>query len=232
MVHGWPWNRLGSAAERPLSDLPGSVPVQLLPLALGLHRLGYQLLMFDQRNHGQSAAAGTVTFGLREAADLLGALDYLATRPDAGRDPIGVVGFSSGANAILYALPRTAQIGAAVAIQPTSPTVFARRYARTLLGPLGRPVLFIAELLIQLLGGVRLAAIEPAFAATGSNGTPVFYVQGTGDRWGSAADVALMVERTPTAEALYVETRGRYGGYQYAIDHPELLDAFFKRHIG
>jgi hypothetical protein len=141
------------------------------------------------------------------------------------------VGFSSGANTLLYTLSRTSRIGAAVAVQPTSPALFARRYAQALFGPLGRPVLFIAELLIQLLGGVRLASIAPAFAAAGSDGTPVFYLQGTGDRWGSAADVALMVERTPAAEALYVETRGRHGGYQYAIDHPELLDAFFRQHL-
>ena len=153
IVHGWPWNRLGTSAENIFTDVPGSAPVQLIHLAHALHRLGYQLLMFDLRNHGRSAGAIPVTFGLHEANDLLGALDYLSDRQDVNQRRIGVVGFSTGANTVLYTLPRTDMIRAAVAVQPTSMSVSSKRYARSLLGPLGKYVLSLTGLLYQSISG-------------------------------------------------------------------------------
>lgn len=232
LVHGWPWNRLGTAAENILTDLPGSAPVQLIHLALALHRRGYQLLMFDLRNHGLSAASAPVTFGWREADDLLGALDYTAGRDDVDSQRIGVIGFSMGANTTLFTLPRTELIGAAVAVQPTSPTVFANRYAAAVLGPLSRLVMPLVEFIYRLAGGLNFSAMEPIFASSGSGQTPLLFVQGKGDTWGSAENVAAMVAASPTTvEPIYVETSGHFGGYQYAIDHPEALDAFFSAHF-
>ncbi|MDX1613479.1 MAG: alpha/beta fold hydrolase [Candidatus Promineifilaceae bacterium] len=232
LVHGWPWNRLGTAAANLWSDLPGSEPIQLLPLVLALHRRGYQLLLFDQRNHGVSAAAGPHSFGLHEANDLLGALDYLQARKDIDMNRVGVIGFSSGANTVLFALARTDQIAAAVAVQPTSPTVFARRYARYLLGPLSRLVQPLVELGYRLFGGLRLGAVEPMFAVAGAGQTPVLYIQGEGDPWGSAANVSRMADVTSGPVQLrLVPSSDRHGGYQYAIDHPDELDAFLRQYL-
>lgn len=228
LVHGWPWNRLGTAAESILVDLPGSAPVQLMHLALALHRLGYQLLMFDMRNHGQSAASTPVTFGWREADDLLGALDYAVGRDDVEAGRIGVIGFAMGANATLFSLPRTDLVGAAVAVQPTSPDVFASRYGAYVVGPLARLVVPLVEFIYRLAGGLNFSAMEPIFASSGSGQTPLLFVQGKGDDWGSAENVAAMAAASPTTvEPLFVETSGRFGGYQYVIDNPEMLDAFF-----
>jgi pimeloyl-ACP methyl ester carboxylesterase len=232
LVHGWPWNRLGTAAESILSDLPGSAPVQLIHLALALHRRGYQLLMFDLRNHGLSAASAPVTFGLREADDLLGALDYAAGRDDVAAERLGVIGFSMGANATLFTLPRTELVQAAVVVQPMSPSVFANRYSLRIIGPLTKPVLALVKFLYRLAGGLSFSAMDPIFAAGGSGEMPVLFIQGNGDTWGSAKNVADMVAVSPTrVEPVYIETFGRFGGYQYAIDHPEILDAFFSKYL-
>lgn len=232
LVHGWPWNRLGTAAENILVDLPGSAPVQLMHLALALHRRGYQLLMFDLRNHGRSAASAPVTFGWREADDLLGALDYAAGRDDVDARRIGVVGFSMGANATLFSLPRTDLVAAAVAVQPTSPTVFASRYAASVVGPMSRLILPLVEFVYRLAGGLNFSAMEPIFAAAGSGQTPLLFVQGKGDNWGSADNVAAMASASPTpVEPIFVDTHGRFGGYQYVIDNPQVLDAFFAGHL-
>jgi pimeloyl-ACP methyl ester carboxylesterase len=232
LVHGWPGNRLGSAAENVLTDLPGSEPLSLLPLALALHRRGYQLLMFDLRNHGQSAAAPPFTFGLREANDLLGAVDYLSGRKDVAEQNIGVIGFSAGANTLLYAVPRTDKIQAAIAVQPTSPHVFASRYGRYLLGPLSKIAIPITEWFYQFAGGMPFDAVEPIFSAAGAGMTPVLFVQGTGDPWGSVDNVAQMAAATPRAEEpLLIDSSDRFGGYQYIIKHPEVVDAFFSKHM-
>lgn len=233
LVHGWPWNRLGLAADNLLNDIPGSVPIDLIHLTHALHTAGYNVFMYDMRNHGASAAAGPVTFGLNEANDLLGAVDYLNGRDDIDQGRLGVVGFSSGANAVLYALPHTDQLKAAVAVQPTSPYVFSSRYSNWLIGPLAKPVLFLVDIIYQLASGMKLQAIEPIFAAAGSGNTPVLFVQGTGDPWGSVENVAEMAAATPlTIEPLFVESNGRFGGYQYVVDHPEVVAAFFREHIG
>jgi pimeloyl-ACP methyl ester carboxylesterase len=223
---------LGAVAETSLANVPASSPVNLLRLAGALHGAGYQLLMFDLRNHGHSAASIPVTFGLHEADDLLGALDYLAGRQDVDDKNIGVIGFAMGANTILYSLPRTELIKAAVAVQPSSPTVFSRRYATSVLGPLGTLVLGLTELIYIAAGGVRLSAIEPVFTVMGAKNTPVLYIQGSGDPWGSVDNVAQMAAATPNATApLLIDTDGHSGGYQYVVDNPEVIDSFFRQHI-
>jgi len=232
LVHGWPWNRLGTAAENILTNLPGSAPVQLIHLALALHRRGYQLLMFDLRNHGQSATSAPVTFGWREAEDLLGAVDYAAARSDVNSQQIGVIGFSMGANATLFALPRTDLVRAAIVIQPTSPAVFSSRYGSFLIGPLSKLVMPVVEFIYRLSGGLNFSAMEPIFASGGSGDTPLLFVQGKGDNWGSADNVAAMVAASPSAvDPIFVDTEGRFGGYQYIIDNPDAADAFFSGYM-
>lgn len=233
LVHGWPWNRLGEAAENTLATLSGASPVDLLRLAFALQGEGYHVFMFDLRNHGQSAAHPPVTFGRDEANDLLGALTYLAGRSDVDRERIGVIGFSMGGNTLLYTAPQTDLIAAGIAVQPTTPAVFARRFANYLLGPLGGLAQPLAEFFYQMAGGSSLSAYQPAFAAAGAGKTPLLYVQGKGDEWGSTEDVAQMAAATPQVETVeLVDTTHRFGGYQYLVDNPKRAVAFFEKHIG
>ncbi len=52
IMHGWPWNRMGTPANRLLWDLPGSTPVRLMPpLAGRLHseeRFGGYMELVDR----------------------------------------------------------------------------------------------------------------------------------------------------------------------------------------
>ncbi len=232
LVHGWPWNRLGYMAEDMVSGLDGSLPVDLLRLAYTLRQAGYHIFMFDLRNHGCSGTAAPVTFGWQEANDLLGALAYLNGRSEVDNRRIGVVGFDMGANTILYALPQTEQIKAAVAVQPTSIDGYARRYGADILGPLAKLVVPFTELIYRNAGGMRFAAMQPAFAASGAGQTPVLYVQGQGDRWGNLNDVTAIANQTPQAQGpLFVDSVHRFDGYQYVINHPELVMDFFDEQL-
>ncbi|MCZ7669949.1 MAG: alpha/beta fold hydrolase [Chloroflexi bacterium] len=140
LIHGWPWNRLGEVADDFFSELTGRKPVDLLRLAFALQQDGYNLLMYDMRNHGESAAAPPISFGQEEAKDLLGALAYLNARSDVDPERIGVIGFSMGANSLIYALPQTAQIKAGIAIQPVTVSTYSQKYGRDMLGPLSTAV--------------------------------------------------------------------------------------------
>lgn len=232
LVHNWLWNRLGEAADTLMGNISGALPVDMLRLGHALHQAGFHILMVDHRNHGESAEGGAVTFGLQESNDVLGAVDYLQTRPDVDKAHVGVVGFGMGANATLFALPHAESIGAAVAVQPASPSLFAERYAADLFGPLGKPVVALTELIYRQLGQLPLRSIEPLLAVSAAQDMPVLYVQGNGDRWGSVSNVAQMVERTPgSTDPLFIDTHHRYGGYRYIVQNPEVLTAFFMAHF-
>ncbi len=73
-----------------------------LPWASVLARAGYGILAFDWRAHGKSDG-DRIALGTQEPLDLLGAIDFLASRhPDR---PVGLVGASLGACAISMAAP-------------------------------------------------------------------------------------------------------------------------------
>ena len=232
LIHGWPWNRLGETADNLFANLTGEKPVDLLRLAYNLHEAGFHVLMYDMRNHGESAAAPPVAFGQEEAKDLLGALAYLNGRTDTDPQRIGVIGFSMGANSLLYALPQTSQIQAAVAVQPTTLSVFSQKYGRELLGPLSKVVLPLTELLHQAAGGLYWSAYRPSFAAAGAGKTPVLFVQGNNDPWGDVEDVAHMAQAMSSARGpLFVDANDRFGGYQYVIDNPKVVISFFEQEL-
>lgn len=232
MVHGWPWNRLGALSTGPLKNLPGSRPVNLMPVMEALHREGFNVLAYDLRNHGKSGASRPMTAGWREAYDILGALDYLSSRGDVDTQRIGLLGFSLGGNTVLYALPWTRGIKAAVAVQPLTSSVFGQRFGRERLGPLYTLVGPLFELFYRLAGGPSTKFIDPVVVARRAGETAVLYVQGKGDKWGSVENVADMVAATPNAvEPIYPDTEERYGGYHYLIDNPQVVTSFFGRYL-
>jgi len=232
LLHGWSWNRLGDAADDVMARLTGTEPVDLLRLAYALHQDGFHVLMFDWRNHGESAADTPVTFGREESRDLLGALAWLRGREDVDPARIGAIGFSMGANALLYTLAQTQEIAAAIAVQPVSGRPFAAGFGADVLGPLRLVALPVAEKLYQAAGGPPLAQIRPGAAAAHAGDVPVLYIQGRGDKWGSVDDVAEMAALTPEARGpLFVESTHRYGGYQYLIENPAVAAAFFEQHF-
>ena len=231
-VHGWGWNRLGEAATDALANLTAATPVDLLRLAYSLHKDGFHLLMYDSRNHGESGSQPPMMFGQSEAQDILGAITYLQGRPEVAPNRLGAVGFSAGANAVLYTLPQTDQIQAAVAVQPTSPAHFATRFGANLFGILGKAIVPLAELIYRQAGGSAFKTFRPGTAVAQANKTPVLYVQGTGDPWGSPEDVNQMAAATPNVSGpLLVESSDRYSGYQFIINNPAIVTAFFEQHL-
>jgi uncharacterized protein len=232
MLHGWPWCRMGTRASSRLNDLPGSKPVPLLPLARAYHDAGYNVLMYDQSSFGTSGSRGVLTHGWLEARDLLGALDFLGSRPEVDGTRIAAIGFSLGGSALTFALPHTTRIRAAIAIQPTTPDVFSPRYGRSMFGPLAAVVYPVSELFFRIAGGPRLHYVQPVLAAAGTRDTPILFVQGTGDTWGSVADVQRMADASPNGSILLPETGHRFDGYNYMVERPEISLAFFNEHLG
>ena len=80
----------------------GASASHMLLHAKALEHYGCASLMFDLRAHGRSEG-DTCTFGVREAGDVLAAVDYLRSLPEIDPQRIGALGVSLGAQAVLRA---------------------------------------------------------------------------------------------------------------------------------
>lgn len=74
----------------------------LVNVAISLHKLGFTILAFDFRGHGQSGGNGS-TLGILEKRDVLGAVDFLGSQEHADVRRIGIYGTGMGAHAAVLA---------------------------------------------------------------------------------------------------------------------------------
>lgn len=179
-LRGW---LIDGDAQRPVVVLlhgEGSTrddPIGLLEVARDLYNLGYAILAFDFRGHGESDG-DRFTGGVQEQWDVLGAVDFLATRGWPRRH-IALLGFSLGAGVALLAA-KEARVAAVIA---DSPFASLREMAR-LEGPRrsGLPAFFVPALLwLAKLGtgaDPDLAAPEEAVKELG---IPIFVIHGEAD---------------------------------------------------
>ncbi len=98
LVHGWRRN-----VER------------LLPFIRWLAPAGYNLLVFDARNHGSSDSDGHATM-LKFAQDIQAALDEALRRPEVRPDQLGVFALSIGGAAAIYAAAHDSRIRTVVTV--------------------------------------------------------------------------------------------------------------------
>lgn len=91
----------------------GSASNNMLIYAEFLAQAGFGVFMIDLRAHG-SSDGDTSTYGLREADDVAGAVDYLLHRIDVNGQRIGVLGISLGAQAALRGALKTEHLRALV----------------------------------------------------------------------------------------------------------------------
>jgi pimeloyl-ACP methyl ester carboxylesterase len=101
----------------------GSNRRDLVHVALFLGQCGFGVLLYDLRAHGRSQG-GLSTWGWQEVSDLLGAFDYLNTRPEIHTHNIGIYGFSLGGQISLRAAAHERAIRAVVS-DGTAPAVLA-----------------------------------------------------------------------------------------------------------
>jgi pimeloyl-ACP methyl ester carboxylesterase len=229
--HGWLWNRLGNiGGQVPFGDRT----VDFLPAARALHDAGFHVLLFDLRNHGQSGRSLPITYGPREGLDIQAAVAYLRLRREVDPARVGALGFSMGANAVLYGAPDVQPpIKAILAVQPARVKNFNHNFSLETFGRLGPTLLKTVDPTYRMLRAPMLKDQDPAIPARRlSPDTVVKYVQGTGDPWGVMEDVEAMVEATPNAlPLLRFESAGRYEGYRYVTEAVDDVVGFFSEHL-
>ena len=91
----------------------------LLPQAELMVNAGFNAFIIDFRGHGTSAGE-VAALGTLDANDVLGAIDYLMSRPDVDTTRIGVQGYSMGAAAGVIAAAQDLRVRGVIAEEPVS----------------------------------------------------------------------------------------------------------------
>lgn len=152
-----------------------------LPLAARLHAIGYNLLLFDLRAHGESEGK-YLTYGVFEKEDLLGAVDFLVE--EKGIKSVGVIGFSMGASVAMIGAALTDKISVLVVdgiywkfidlvqtkIRQRVPEPFALIGAQ------------IALLGASILSNTRMYQVSPMLWAKHLEGVPTLFIHAEQDR--------------------------------------------------
>ncbi|MGD8192089.1 alpha/beta hydrolase [Brevibacillus ginsengisoli] len=165
-AHGYTQNRLEP-------HLPA------LSLADQLLRAGYDILLFDFRNAGESGGHRT-TIGYYEQRDLMGAVDYVTQH--APGHLIGLIGFSMGAATSLLVAGQDQRVKVVVADSSFSCLYSYLQEKMTDWTNLPRfPFNSIILTILPLLSGANPRKVKPLEAIQLITPRPVLLIHGTGD---------------------------------------------------
>jgi pimeloyl-ACP methyl ester carboxylesterase len=155
----------------------------MINLGIYLQKQGLHVLAFDFRGHGASAEA-TATLGPVEKRDVLGALDYLGSRPGGSIDlrRVGVYGAGSGAHAaVLAAADRPAL---RVLVLDGLWADSGQRLAREVFGRWSfgaRRLAFLPSAMLRAIARTAPADARADLAVAGLKGRDVLFVAPAGD---------------------------------------------------
>ena len=223
--YGDPWAASGNNIE-----------VDFMPDYKHLHDAGYNILAYDLRNFGQSAAGsgGVIANGTREYRDVIGSLRYVRSRPDLKGMKVGLLSRCCGMNATMVGMTRHPEeftdVQAIVAPQPISLTSFYK----TILGHMGMPDALpeVADALRRAtsldLNDLDMPQYAPAVKV------PTLLLQVRDDVLTTPSDVQSIFDglATDRKELIWIDgTSRRFDGYNYLPKHPEPMLDWFARHI-
>jgi dipeptidyl aminopeptidase/acylaminoacyl peptidase len=146
-----------------------------------LHRNGFNVLLYDMRDHGESDIEdGRAAIGNEEYQDVLGAWDWLIAEKHYAPAQIGFYGQSLGAGTTLMAFGQEPRVAAAFVDSPFAdlPQIITEELARN-----NYPTLFTPGtiLMARIVAGDDLVAHSPQDAIRTDAGRPIYIVHGTGD---------------------------------------------------
>lgn len=189
-AHGYRKNRLQD-------DVPG------LPITQALVAEGYNVLMFDFRNSGESEGNLT-SIGQYEVQDLLGAVDFIKSQPDKAQQ-IVLLGFSMGASTAILAGAREPAVTAVIA---DSPFADLQTYLDKNLSvwtelpsfPFNQAFFMV----VPSLTGLRTETVSPVNEIKNMGNRPLLLIHGEGDEDIPIENSEMLQKAYPKAELLRV----------------------------
>ncbi len=163
----------------------------MLPLATPFYQYGYNVLLFDARNHGRSDSDGHSSLP-RFAEDLRLAIEFLNKHPDRHSGKIILMGHSVGAGAVLFEASQRQDISAVISLSAFAhPEWVMRRQLKRF--PLPDFVVSGIMRYIQWIIGFRFEDIAPINTACKIS-CPVLLVHGENDKMVPVSD-ALAIKQ-------------------------------------
>ncbi len=211
-------------------------PYILMPAGM-LNKAGFNVLMIDLRNHGDSQVVdGRYAAGTIEYRDALGAWDWLVNEKKAAPEKIGLFGTSLGAATVLIAMGEEPRVAATWEDSSYADinVVIDAELARS-----GYPSALAGAgiLMGKVISNRDVTAKSPLAAIAKLNGRPLFITHGTADTRLSvqyAYDLVAAAQADgQTIEPWIVEGSKHIGAmFDHTTDYEQKLVTFFKTSLG
>lgn len=234
--HFMPGNRYGYPGHLEPWTGFGGFEVNFLPQYKALHDAGYNVLVYDLRNHGRSGAGngGLVAQGLFEYRDVIGSLHYAKSRKDTSAMKTAMLSVCLGCNSTMVAMHKHPEefthIKALLALQPVSARPFVEVAAEKA-GIANGPEMFDFAIRKHHGFGIdELSPIEHAKAVT----LPTLVAQVHHDSLVKPSDVQTIYDNLASEDKklFWIEgTTRRFDGYNYFSENPQLMLDWFNTHI-
>lgn len=171
--------------------------------------LGFSVLMYDHRNHGESGKALT-TMGFYEKYDLKRVVDWCYERYGPNCQII-THGESMGASTVLLHLGIDPRVKCAIADCPYSDLKQLLRHQLKHYYHLPRFLIAVENRLNYLRAGFRFQQVSPISVMSRTN-TPVLFIHGKWDSFVPAGMSKQMYALKPRNKALYLVAKARHAG--------------------
>lgn len=206
-AHGYGKNRLQD-------NLP------LLLFAAALVDKGINVVLFDFRNSGESA--GDITsIGIYEVNDLLGAFDFVQSRPDISHNT-SVCGFSMGAATSILAAAKEPRIAAVIADSPFADLSTYLSDNLTVWSDLPKiPFNHTIMSVIPLVTGLRPEVVSPLEEVNNLKGRPLLLIHGEADSDIPIANSIKLQQSYPNTQLLRIPGAGHVGSF--GVDREKYL---------
>lgn len=207
----------------------------LIPAAM-LYKAGFNVLLFDLRNHGFSDKDnGRTSVGNKEYLDVLGAWDWLVEQKKIAPKQIGLFGVSLGAGTSLIAFTQEPKISAMFIDSPYSSLmqIIKEELKRENYPPF---LAYGAIIMARLTTGDNLLKYNPADAVRRHFNRPIFIAHSTADKRVNAhhaRDLADLAKQTGANVTVWFVSDAAHAQsvLKYPQEYENRLVDFFRKYL-
>lgn len=227
-------NRAGYCPKGKGMIKPWKEDISFLRQAKQLNAMGYSILMYDMRNHGESDLGTTpwITWGPEEAKDIIAAVDFISSHKTYKKASIGLLSICMGSAISTYAFGMEDGLGtrknvkAMIAVQPLQYKAFVDAF--------GLPG-FLQKSGAQMnLDRTGIDMVTKSFLPdVGSITVPTLVIQNSNDPWTDQAFVKAYYDGLNVDKEMRMLDlqKNRFAAYDYLGRNPEGVYDWFDRYL-